>query len=193
MSKEAAERPTLEQIETELDRRKRKRKYVTALMGTVWTLVIVAAVAVICANFFLSVMRIQGTSMTPNLEDGEITVALRTTRFDRGDIIAFYFNNKVLLKRVVGMPGDWINIDEDGNVFINDVLLDEPYVTDKALGDHDITFPYQVPESRFFVLGDHREISLDSRSNIIGTIAEEQIIGKVFFRVWPLQDFGLTQ
>lgn len=193
MSSETIQRPTLEQVENELDRRNRKKRYARALTSTIWTLVVVAAVSVIFANFFLSVLRIQGTSMVPTLEDGEIVVALRTSRFERGDITAFYFNNKVLLKRVIGMPGDWVNIDEDGNVYINDVLLDEPYLPAKALGEHDITFPYQVPESRFFVLGDHRDISLDSRSNVIGAIAEEQIIGKVVFRVWPLQKLGSTQ
>ena len=128
--------------------------------------------------------------MTPTLVEGNIVVTVKTDTFEPGDVIAFYFNNKILVKRVIAGPGDWVNITEDGTVYVNDVALEEPYLSEKALGDCDIELPYQVPESRIFVMGDHRSVSVDSRSTSIGCIAEEYIVGKLVFRVWPLADFG---
>ncbi|WP_312635877.1 signal peptidase I [Oscillibacter sp.] len=183
-------RPTLVQLNQELDRRHHKKAFNRALRGTVWTLVVVAAVAIICSTFFFSVLQIEGSSMEPTLNEGELVVASKSKHFQRDDIIAFYYNNKVLLKRVMGFPGEWINIDQDGIVYIDSQALEEPYVQENALGQCDITLPCQVPEERWFVLGDHRATSVDSRSKVIGNVAEEQLVGKVVFRIWPLSKLG---
>jgi signal peptidase I len=150
----------------------------------------VAAVAVLVATLLLPVLRIYGTSMSPTLTNGEIVLSLKGSDFETGDVIAFYYNNKILVKRVIAGPGDWVDIKEDGTVYINDVELDEPYVVEKALGECDIEMPYQVPESRYFVMGDHRSVSIDSRSTSIGCVSEEQIVGKLVMKIWPLSDLG---
>ena len=190
MAAKAVDRPTLAQLEAELARRKHKKAYNKAIRGTVWTLIVVAAAAIICVNYFISVLQVQGDSMSPTLQNGEILVTVRTENFQPGDLVAFYYGNKILLKRVVASPGDWVDIDEQGNVSINGTPLDEPYLTEKSLGVTDLTYPYQVPESRYFVLGDHRSVSVDSRCSVIGTVGKEQVIGRAVFRVWPFAEFG---
>ncbi len=182
----SVEIPDLETIEAELQRVKYKDRYRSALKGTVYTLVVVAAIAILVATLWLPFLRIYGTSMAPTLQDGEIICCLKTSDFKAGDIAAFYYNNKLLVKRVVGQPGDWVNMDEEGNVYVNDILLDEPYLAEKALGDGDIELPYQVPDGKLFVLGDHRSTSVDSRHSTVGCISQEQIVGKIFIRIWPL-------
>jgi len=182
--------PSLEEIEEELRREKRRRRYVSVFGSTVSTLIVVAAVAVLVAMLWLPALRIYGSSMTPTLRDGEIIFTVKNDDPETGDIIAFYYNNKILVKRVIASPGDWVNITDDGDVYLNDVLLDEPYVTEKALGECDITFPYQVPDGKWFVMGDHRATSLDSRSTAIGCVAQEQMVGKILFRVWPISRLG---
>ena len=177
--------PTKKQIETERKRYRRQKAYNKALSGTVYVLTIVAAVAVLIATLVLPVLQIEGTSMEPTLYNGYIVLLMKTTRFDRGDLCGFTWNNKLLIKRVIGVPGDWIEIDTDGTVYLNGEKLDEPYVEQKALGECDLEFPYQVPQEQFFVIGDMRESSIDSRNTVIGCIPKEQIVGKVFFRVWP--------
>lgn len=184
--REAAARPTVEQLKAELRRVRHKNEYRRALQGTVSVLVVVAAIAVLVATMFLPVLQVCGTSMEPTMESGQIVLALKNAKFEQGDVVAFYFNNKILLKRVIGNPGDWIDMKEDGTVFVNNVELDEPYLADKSLGQCEITFPYQVPDGKIFVLGDHRATSVDSRSTAVGCIAEDFIVGKVEFRVWPL-------
>ena len=149
-----------------------------------------AALAVLISSFYVTVLKVTGDSMTPTLETGEIVIAQNSSSFEPGDLIAFYYNNKVLVKRVLGSPGDWINIDDDGLVSINGVTIEEDYVTDKSLEPTDLTFPYQVPENRFFVLGDHRNVSIDSRSTVVGCVTREQLIGKVVFRVFPFKSMG---
>ena len=151
---------------------------------------VVAAAAILISSFFISVLKITGESMTPTMESGQIVIAQNKSSFEPGDLIAFYYNNRVLVKRVVGSPGDWIDIDAEGHVRINGTLLDEPYVSDLSLTPTDLEFPYQVPENRFFVLGDHRSVSIDSRSSSVGCVTNEQLIGKVFFRVYPLDAIG---
>ena len=182
--------PTVAQLEAELERERYRRRYDRALRGTIYTLITVAAAAVLVATLFLTVLRIYGTSMSPTLADGDVVAALRSSTYERGDVIAFYYNNKILVKRVIGLPGEWIDIDADGNVSVDGVPLDEPYLAERALGQCDIELPYQVPEDRYFVLGDHRSTSADSRSSVVGCVAEEQIVGELVFRVWPLDQLG---
>ncbi len=185
--------PSLEVIQAELQRVKYRERYRRALRGTVYTLVVVAAVAILIATLWLPFLRIFGTSMTPTLQDGEIICCIKTSDFEAGDIAAFYYNNRLLVKRVIGQAGDWVDMDEQGNVYVNDELLEEPYLAEKALGDGDLVFPYQVPEGKLFVLGDHRSTSVDSRHTSVGCIAQEQIVGKIFVRIWPLDRITVFQ
>ncbi len=180
------ELPSVEQLKAELRREKYKKKYRQVLRSTVYALVVVAAVAVLMATLWLPVLQIYGNSMTPTLVDGEIIFTVKTSEFEPGDIVAFYYNNKILVKRVICGPGDWVDIDEDGIVYVNERRLEEPYLEERALGDCNIELPYQVPDSRIFVMGDHRSTSVDSRNTAVGCVAEEQIVGKILFRVWPL-------
>ena len=182
--------PTVQQLEAELKREKYRGRYWKMLRGTVAVLVVVAATAVLISNLLLPILRIYGSSMTPTLVNGNIVAAVRNGTYQRGDIIAFYYNNKILVKRVIGMPGEWVDIDENGNVTIDGEPLEEPYLTEKALGECDIELPYQVPEGRYFVMGDHRSVSSDSRSSQVGCVSEEQIVGKLLFRLWPLDEIG---
>ena len=182
--------PTVQQLEAELKREKYRGRYWKMLRGTVAVLVVVAATAVLISNLLLPILRIYGSSMTPTLVNGNIVAAVRSGTYQRGDIIAFYYNNKILVKRVVGMPGEWVDMDESGNVTIDGEPLEEPYLTEKALGECDIELPYQVPEGRYFVMGDHRSVSSDSRSSQVGCVSEEQIVGKLLFRLWPFDEFG---
>lgn len=184
------EMPSLEQIQAELHREQYNRRYTQILRSTVYTILVAIAVAALIAVFFLPVLRVYGSSMNPTLQEGDIVAAVKGTEFEPGDLICFYLGNKVLVKRYIAGPGQWVNINEQGNVYVDDKLLDEPYLTEKALGECDITFPYQVPESRIFCMGDHRSVSVDSRSNAVGCVADDQIVGKIIFRVWPLADFG---
>ena len=183
---------TLEQLETELKREKYKKNFGSALRNTVFSLITVAAIAVLIAVLVMPVLQIYGTSMTPTLSEGNIVLSLKGSDFETGDVIAFYYNNKILVKRVIAQAGEWVDISDDGTVYVNNVPIDEPYISEKDLGECDIELPYQVPESRIFVMGDHRSVSIDSRSTSIGCVADEQIVGKIIFRVWPLDGFGFV-
>lgn len=187
-----ADMPTLDQLKAESAREKHKNRFSRAVRNTIFTLITVSAAAVLIAVLLLPVLRIYGTSMSPTLSEGDIVVSVKSSSFETGEIVAFYYNNKILVKRVIAHAGDWVNIDKDGTVFVNEKKLDEPYVSGLAFGDCDIELPYQVPESRLFVMGDHRSVSVDSRSTSVGCVAEEQIVGKIVFRVWPLTGFGKT-
>ena len=193
MKRVLTESPTVEQLEHELRRERHKRSYRSTLLSTISALVIVAAIAVLVSMLALPVLQVVGESMTPSLFEGEIVVAPRGTAFQKGDVIAFYFNNKILVKRVIANAGEWVNIDADGNVFINDVPLDEPYISEKALGDCNITLPYQVPDGKIFVMGDHRATSSDSRNTAVGCVAQEQVVGRVVLRVWPFDRIGIIR
>ena len=182
--------PTAEQLDMERRRLRYKRRYNRTLRSTVAILIVVAALAVLAATLWMPVLRVYGSSMAPTLHNGEILVSVKTKDFSSGDIIAFYHGNKLLIKRYIAGPSDYVNVDEDGNVSVNGTLLDEPYLAEKAYGEADIEFPYQVPDQRYFVMGDNRSVSIDSRSSIVGCIAGDQIVGKVVFRVWPLSAFG---
>lgn len=187
------ERPSVELLEGELKRVRYQRRYRTVLKSTIYTLITVAAVAVLAATLWLPVLQIYGSSMTPTLQDGEILFSLKTDDLEQGDIVAFYYNNKILVKRVIAGAGDWVDIAEDGTTYVNGEVLEEPYLTEKALGDCDLELPYQVPDSRVFVMGDHRSTSVDSRSSVVGCVAQEQIVGKIIFRIWPLARMGAVE
>ena len=182
--------PTAEQLDMERRRLRYKRRYNRTLRSTVAILIVVAALAVLAATLWMPVLRVYGSSMAPTLHNGEILVSVKTGDFSSGDIIAFYHGNKLLIKRYIAGSSDYVNIDESGDVSVNGTLLDEPYLAEKAYGEADIEFPYQVPDQRYFVMGDNRSVSIDSRSSIVGCIAGDQIVGKVVFRVWPLSAFG---
>jgi signal peptidase I len=179
--------PTKNQVETERKRYRRRKAYNKALSGTIYVLTIVAAVAVLIATLVLPVLQIEGTSMEPTLINGDILLLTKTTNFDRGELCGFSWNNKLLIKRVIGVPGDWIEIDTDGTVYLNGEKLEEPYAEQLALGECDLEFPFQVPQEQYFVLGDMRESSIDSRNTLIGCVEKDQIVGKVFFRIWPFK------
>ena len=185
--------PSSEQIAAELERERYKHRYRSVLKSTIYTLITVAAIAVLVATLWLPVLQIYGSSMTPTLQDGEILVSTKTSDFEDGDIVAFYYNNKILVKRVICGAGDWFNITEDGTVSVNDQVLDEPYITEKSLGTCDIELPYQVPDGTHFLMGDQRDTSVDSRHSSVGCITNEQIVGKIVYRVWPFEVFGFVK
>ena len=180
--------PSKEQVETERKRYRRRNAYGKALGGTVYVLTIVAAVAVLIATLVLPVLQIEGSSMEPTLVNGDIVLLAKSTTFKRGELCGFAWNNKLLIKRVIGVPGDWIEIDTDGTVYLNGDKLDEPYASHISFGECDLEFPYQVPQEQYFVLGDMRESSIDSRNTLIGCVTKEQIVGKVLVRVWPIKN-----
>lgn len=183
--------PKTEQLESELKRVRYKSRYKSALKSTLYTLIVVAAISVLIATIYMPVLQIYGASMSPILNESDIVIALKSSDFEQGDLIAFYIGNKLLVKRTIALPGQWVDIDEEGNVYVDGTLLDEPYLTEKAFGDCNLELPYQVPENRYFCMGDNRATSVDSRHSDIGCISEEQIVGKIIFRVWPLK--GLKQ
>ena len=189
-TKAAPQLPTLEELKAELKREKYKARSGKVFRSTVGTLIVVAAVAVLVATVWMPVLQIYGSSMTPTLEEGDIVISLKGSDFQQGDMIAFYYGNKILVKRYIAGPGQWVNIDESGNVFVDGIMLDEPYIEEKSRGQCDLIFPYQVPDSRYFCMGDKRSTSVDSRSSTIGCVAEEQIVGKIVFRIWPLSELG---
>lgn len=183
--------PSIEQVESEMLRLRRSKQFVRALTSTVAVLVVVAAVAVLVATLFLPVLQVSGSSMEPTLQDSNVIVLTKSKNFKTGQLVGLRLEGKILLKRIIGVPGDWISIDHEGNVYVNHELLDEPYVTDKSLGESDISYPYQVPDNSYFVMGDHRSVSVDSRHSSVGCIPYDQIIGRVWLRIWPLPQFSV--
>lgn len=193
-TKKVLERPSIELLEAEISRSKHNRRYRALLKSTIFALITVAAVAVLVATLWLPVMQTYGNSMAPTLHNGEIIFSMKTKELNQGDIVAFYFNNKILVKRVIAGPGDWVDLGPDGTVYVNQQMLEEPYVSEKSRGDADIDLPYQVPDGKYFVMGDHRATSADSRHTAVGCIGMDQLVGKIIFRIWPLERIGaLTQ
>ncbi|MCU6736292.1 signal peptidase I [Diplocloster agilis] len=195
MSEDHREFPiTSSQIEDEMKRENNKTQIKKTLRATIFTLIVVAAAAILVATLWMPVLRIYGTSMTPTLNEGDIVISVKNAQYHTGQLVSFYYGNKLLVKRIIAGPGDWVNIDEMGNVYVNDMEtpLEEPYIPaeEKAYGEVTILLPYQVPEDRYFVLGDHRATSADSRNATIGCISEDQIVGRIVFCIWPLEGFG---
>lgn len=182
--------PELAQLEAELSRSRYRSRFQSVLRSTVYTLIVVAAIAVLVATIWLPVLQIYGASMTPTLQEGDVVVSVKGSDFQRGDLIAFYIGNKILVKRCIALPGQVVDMDGEGNVYVDGRLLNEPYLKEKSLGDANISFPYQVPENRYFCMGDHRSTSVDSRHTEIGCVSEEQTVGKIVFRIWPFSGFG---
>lgn len=185
IKKKIAQFPTVKQIETEISREKYNQKYRKVLRSTISSLVVIAAIAVLAATLVFPVLQIKGSSMEPTLNDEEIVILLKTSKLERGQLCCFSYQNKFLIKRVIGIPGDTVSIDENGYVYINGTVLDEPYIIDRALGECDISFPITVTDKSYFILGDHRSTSIDSRSSVVGLVTDEQVVGRIFFRLWP--------
>lgn len=181
--------PELDLLQKELKRERYKRRFRRLLKSTVGTLIVVAAIAALIATLVLPVLQIAGTSMEPSLMDGDIVLLVKTGHLETGDLCAFYYSNKILIKRVIGLPGDYLWINRDGTVYLNNTELAEPYLTEKALGECDLEFPFQVPENQYFLMGDQRATSIDSRSSVIGTVSQDQMIGKILCKIWPLSEF----
>lgn len=185
--------PSAQAVKAEIKREKYKQLYKKVLKSTIYALIIVAAVAVLIATLILPVVQITGTSMEPALNEGDIVLLVKYGKPQRGDLCAFYYSNKILIKRVIALPGDYVEIDVEGTVYVNGEELNEPYVTEKAFGECDIEFPYQVPENQYFMMGDKRDTSIDSRSSVIGCIGKDQLVGKIFFRIWPFEEIKFIE
>ena len=178
--------PSPEQVSRAYQQDQYRKRYKRAFISTLSVLAVIAAVAVLVSTLFLPVIQVSGNSMEPTLSDGDVLVLLKSKRYERSQLCCISWQNKMLLKRIIGLPGDVVSIDTQGNVTVNGALLDEPYVSDKTLGECDVTFPCQVPEGKVFVLGDHRSTSIDSRSSEIGCVDQDQIVGFVLFQVWTI-------
>ena len=186
------ELPTTDSIKKELDRYTYRRNFLRTLRNTAFTLVVVAALAILVAVLLMPILRIYGSSMSGTVDNGDLVASIKTSDMKTGDVIAFYYNNNILVKRVIAVSGDFVDIDEEGNVYVNQALLNEPYLSSKAFGETNIELPYQVPEDRIFVMGDNREVSIDSRNTAVGCVAGEQVVGKIVFRIWPLSQMGFV-
>ena len=185
--------PSVEELMRERTHERYRIRYRRALRSTLTTIITVAAIAIIISYSLMPVLRIYGHSMTPTVHDGNIVLAVRSANFTKGDVVAFYYNNKILVKRVIAGPGEWVDIDEKGQVYVNEEPIDEPYIDAPAYGECNIELPYQVPENRWFVMGDKRSVSIDSRNTSVGCVSDEQIVGRIFARICPLNEAGIVR
>ena len=190
MGEQEMQIPSMELLEEELKREQHKRKVHRGIRGTLFSLLVAVAIMILIVVLLMPILQISGGSMTDTLNDGDVVIALNNAKYSKGDVIAFYYNDSILTKRAIATAGDWVDIDESGNVFVNGKMLTEPYVSEKAVGNCNITLPYQVPAGKCFVMGDCRETSIDSRNSIVGCVKNEMVIGRVLFRIWPLKDIG---
>lgn len=184
------ELPSTAEIQEAYDKVSFKERLKNSIISTTNILIVVAALAILTAMLFLPVLRIYGESMNNTLHSGELVVSVKNAHFETGDVIAFYYNNNILVKRVIATSGQWVDIDLKGDVYVDNQLIDEPYLEEKSFGEPDIDFPYQVPDERIFVLGDNRAVSVDSRNLAVGCVTSEQVVGRIVFRVWPLSKLG---
>ncbi|MET3617066.1 signal peptidase I [Peptoniphilus olsenii] len=189
-NKNLKEIPNISNLEEELDRVNKKIKFNKAVRSTIYGLIVVTAVAILVATLWMPILQIYGNSMIPAISEGDIVLSLKSKSYSRGDVVGLYYGNKLLVKRIIAGPGDIVDFDYDGNVYVNNEKLEETYIKDKAYGEITIRLPYQVPENRWFVLGDHRQTSIDSRNQVVGAIADEQIVGRIVFRIWPINNLG---
>lgn len=178
------------QLEAELNRENYRHRYRMTLKSTISILIVVCAISVLIATLVCPVLKIYGTSMTPTVTEGQVVVSVKDKNIETGEIVGVYYGSKILVKRCIAGPGQWVDIDKEGNVSVDQIPLDEPYITEKAYGECNISLPYQVPEKTIFVMGDHRDTSIDSRNTSVGCIANDDVVGKIVFRIWPLKDFG---
>ncbi len=186
-------RPTLEEINCEIDRRRSWQRFLRVLRGTLYSLAVVSAIAVLVTTLWMPVLQITGSSMEPTLSDHELVISVKTRHVKPGDAIAFYYNNKILIKRVIATAGQYVDVQEDGTVLVDGVALDEPYIVEKSRGQCDIQLPYQVEDGNLFVMGDARSISADSRTTLVGTISTDKVLGRVIFRIWPFSGIGIVK
>ena len=189
-SQQLQEIPSVELLEAELNRSRHRKSFRSVLLSTVFSLLVIVAIAVIVAVLVMPILQIRGSSMSDTLEDGDLVITLNNKKYQTGDVVGFYFNNGILVKRVIATSGDWVDLDSSGTVYVNGISLNEPYISEKSLGECNITLPYQVPEGKCFVMGDHRETSIDSRNTAVGCVGNDQVVGKLLLRVWPLKNFG---
>ena len=188
-----SELPSSADVEQELKHERYKIRYKRTLKSTIFALITAAAAAVLVATLWLPVLQIFGSSMTPTLQEGQIVVSVKVKEMEPGDIVAFYYGNKVLIKRYIAGPGTWVDIQEDGTILLDGEVLEEPYLTEKSLGITDLEYPYQVPDGSYFLVGDQRETSVDSRHSSVGCISADKLVGKIVFRVWPMEVFGIVE
>ena len=182
---------SIDQLKSELKKEQNRKLILRIIKSSLYALCSIAAVVVLAAILVFPVLKIYGNSMTPTFHEGQIVIARKGAELTTGDIVAFHYNNQILIKRVIARAGDWVDIRSDGTVYVNGVLLDEPYISEKAYGINDLTYPYQIPDKEIFVMGDHRKTSVDSRSRDVGCIPEEEIVGRIFLRIWPLKEMTL--
>ncbi|MFZ2460430.1 MULTISPECIES: signal peptidase I [Streptococcus] len=185
--------PQTAEIKEVYQKARYRKRFMETIRSTIFMLIVVAAFAVLVAVLFLPILRIYGKSMRGTLDRGDVVVSVKSSHFETGDIVAFYYNNNILVKRVIAEAGDWVDMKDDGTIYVNQTKLKEPYLKHKAYGQTNIKFPYQVPEDRIFVMGDNREVSIDSRNTSIGTVSDEQIVGKLVFKIWPLSEIGVIE
>ncbi len=156
-----------------------------AALKIVLVVIITVSLLLNLFTFIMPVVKYYGSSMSPTLEDGQILIVSKVSEIGNGDIIAFYYNNKVLVRRVVATENQQISVDIFGTVTVDGEELVEPYIGNKTLGQCNLDFPYNVPSGSLFVLGDNREVAMDSRLEEIGTVTEDRLIGKIVFSINP--------